>query len=482
MLIRGIVQETLSKVILAVTGFILNMILARELGPADYGVVGLILSIMFVLELFLTNGLRQAVSKILSSRPVNTRKLWWQSFIIQMVLSLLLVVLGLAVLGRVAVWLGIEEYRNLLYLILIIIPLKGLFFLNLGFLNGQFKYKQHALANSLYSIFRLIVALILLYITHNGVLAVLVGTLVAFILSLFFTGIEWTNKEVTEKIPTRYLLDLTWGALLFYLLVNIFFNIDVLLLRGLGSTEETIGFYKSSANIGSLLYFLFISVSQVSFPMIAKFFAQNLWVEMKKVVNTLFLSISYTTALAFEFTSFFADLLIKLFFGAEYLPAAGVTPWYALSIGGLSIIIMLGNMMITFEHKKTYLLYLLGSLLVYLGMFVLLFPRLGMYTPPVALITVATLSSILFVILINKEYQKVFDIRSLLFTNGWLILMSAAALILQKYLSTLINVYFSGGLLFTAFALISFFTIRQVREAVLNSLAILFRNKKDHTS
>jgi len=196
----------------------------------------------------------------------------------------------------------------------------------------------------------------------------------------------------------------------------------------------------------------------------------------------LFLSISYTTALAFVFTSFFADLLIKLFFGAEYLPAAGVTPWYALSIGGLSIIIMLGNMMITFEHKKTYLLYLLGSLLVYLGMFVLLFPRLGMYTPPVALITVATLSSILFVILINKEYQKVFDIRSLLFTNGWLILMSAAALILQKYLSTLINVYFSGGLLFTAFALISFFTIRQVREAVLNSLAILFRNKKDHTS
>ena len=434
MLTRGIVQETLSKVILAVTGFILNMILARELGPADYGVVGLILSIMFVLELFLTNGLRQAVSKILSSRPVNTRKLWWQSFIIQMVLSLLLVILGLAVLGRVAVWLGIEEYRNLLYLILIIIPLKGLFFLNLGFLNGQFKYKQHALANSLYSIFRLIVALILLYITHNGVLAVLVGTLVAFILSLFFTGIEWTNKEVTEKIPTRYLLDLTWGALLFYLLVNIFFNIDVLLLRGLGSTEETIGFYKSSANIGSLLYFLFISVSQVSFPMIAKFFAQNLWVEMKKVVNTLFLSISYTTALAFVFTSFFADLLIKLFFGAEYLPAAGVTPWYALSIGGLSIIIMLGNMMITFEHKKTYLLYLLGSLLVYLGMFVLLFPRLGMYTPPVALITVATLSSILFVILINKEYQKVFDIRSLLFTNGWLILMSAAALILQKYL------------------------------------------------
>ncbi len=247
MLTRGIVQETFSKVILAAAGFILNMLLARELGPADYGVVGIILSIMFVFELFLTNGLRQAVSKILSSQQVNTRKLWVKSFIIQMGLSLLLIALGLAVLGKVAEWLGIEEYKTLLYLILVIIPIKGLFFLNLGFLNGQFKYKQHALANSLYSIFRLVVALILLYTTHNGVLAVLVGTLVAFVLSLLFTGIEWTNPDSSEKISTRYLLDLTWGALLFYLLVNIFFNIDVLLLRGLGSTEATVGYYKASA-------------------------------------------------------------------------------------------------------------------------------------------------------------------------------------------------------------------------------------------
>jgi len=74
MLTKGIFQETMSKVVLAVTGFVLNLILARELGPAGYGVVGIILGIMFIFELFLTNGLRQAVSKILSSQRVNTRK------------------------------------------------------------------------------------------------------------------------------------------------------------------------------------------------------------------------------------------------------------------------------------------------------------------------------------------------------------------------------------------------------------------------
>jgi O-antigen/teichoic acid export membrane protein len=253
----------------------------------------------------------------------------------------------------------------------------------------------------------------------------------------------------------------------------------VLLLRGLGSTEATVGYYKASANIGSLLYFLFISVSQVSFPMIAKLFAQNLWQEMRKVVNTLFLSITYTTALAFLFTSFFADVIIRVFFGEKYLPAVGVTPWYALSIGVLSIIIMLGNMMITFEHKKTYLFYLVGSLALYLAMVVLFFDKLGIYTPPVALITVAALSSILFIYIINRNYHQVFDVRSLLVNNGLLILMSAAAILLQQYLSQWMNQYISGILIFSVFTLISFFTIRQVRYAVKNSISILMTKKKD---
>lgn len=478
MLTKGIVQETLSKVVLAVAGFILNMVLARKLGPADYGVVGIILSIMFVFELFLTNGLRQAVSKILSSGQINTRELWRQSLLIQMVLSLFLVVLGLALLEPVARWLNIEEHKNMLYLVLAIIPLKGLFFLRLGFLNGQFNYKKHALANSLYSIFRLFIALGLLYTTHDGILAVLGGTLIAFALALFFTGIEWTSPDSSASVSVRYLLGLTWGALVFYLLVNVFTNIDVLLLRGLGSAEATIGYYKANANIGSLLYFLFISVSQVSFPVLAKLFHQEQWGEMKKLVNTLILSIFYTTALAFVFTFFFSELLVKLLFGIKFLPAAGVTPWYSLSIGFLSIIIMLGNMMITFEHRKTYLLYLLGSLALYLLAFVLLFDRMGMYAPPIALIAVSAISSAIFISIINRNYHGVFDAGSLLKNFGWLIVMTVAAVLLQGALSTIMPPYLSAALIFIAYTLVSFFTIGRVREAVLHSAAILLGRKE----
>lgn len=478
MVTKGIIQETLSKVVLAVAGFILNIILARELGPADYGVVGVVLNIMFVIEPLLTNGLRQAVSMIVSSQEVNTRKLWRQSITLQLIFSVVLVAVGLLLLGRVAVWLNIEEHRNTLYLILAIIPIKGIFFLNLGFLNGQFNYKQHALANSLYSFFRLIISLVLLYITRNGVLAVLVGTLAAYLLAMFFTRFEWQYPDSTLTIPNRQLLGLTWGALLFYLLINIILYIDVLLLRGFGSTEATVGYYKASANIGSLLYFLFLSVTQVSYPVIAKLFSQQSWQELKKVANTLFLSVFYTSALAFAFTFFFAEIFIKLLFGAQYLPAAGVTPWYALSIGLLSIIIMLGNMMITFEHKKNYLFILLGSLVLYLLLFIALYKPLEIYAPPVTIIIISVITAVLFVAILNRHYHNVFDVKNLVKNIGVLLLMTAAAVALQLLASKVAPPALSGALIFSALALVSFFAVRNVREAVLHSVSILLAKKK----
>ncbi len=478
MVTRGIIQETISKVILVIAGFVLNIILARELGPSEYGIVGITLSIMFVIEPLLTNGLRQAVSKILSSEQVNTKRLWHQSFLLQMVFSFVLVAVGLLVLGLIAEWLNLTEYKNMLYLILAIIPVKGIFFLNLGFLNGQFKYKQHALANSLYSIFRLIISLAIFYATHNGVLAILGGTLGAYLLAMLFTKIEWTTPDSTKKITTGYLLNLTWGALLFYLLINVFLYIDVLLLRGMGSTEAVIGYYKACTNIGSLLYFLFLSVSQVSYPLIAKLFTQQIWSEIKKVVSTLILSISYTTFLAFVLTFFFSEIIVKIFFGTSYLPATGVIPWYILGIGALSIVILMGNMMITFEHRKTYLLYLLGSFLFYLITFYLLFGKLGIYTPPISLFSASILSIVVLINILNRKYPQLFDIKSLLVNIGWLVLMSAAAVLLNQYLALLINRYIAGILIFGTFTLVSFLTIRQVREAVMSSAIILLGKKK----
>ena len=114
MVTKGIFQETVAKVVLILSGFVLNIFLARKLGPAEYGIVGIVSSILFVFEIFLTNGIRQSVSKIISSQNVNLKALWKKSFAMQMILCLILIIIGLAALNWIVDWLKIESYKQYL--------------------------------------------------------------------------------------------------------------------------------------------------------------------------------------------------------------------------------------------------------------------------------------------------------------------------------------------------------------------------------
>jgi len=185
-MIRGILLESMAKGVLIFSGFLLNIFLARKLGPSEYGIVGIITSILFFFELFLTNGIRQAVSKILSSYNVDENNLWKKSLIFQMILSTILIIIGILLVNVITKFLNIEEYKNYLYLLYAIIHLKAIYFLNLGFLNGKLLFKQHSITNAIYSLSRMVFSITLLMLSGNGVLSILLGTMFAYLVSFFY--------------------------------------------------------------------------------------------------------------------------------------------------------------------------------------------------------------------------------------------------------------------------------------------------------
>jgi len=478
MVTKGIFQETVAKAVLILSGFVLNIFLARKLGPAEYGIVGIVSSILFVFEIFLTNGIRQSISKIISSRSVNLKAFWKKSFAIQMILCLILIVIGLLTLNWIVDWLKIEPYKQFLFLIFLIIPFEGAFYVNMGFLNGFQRYRQHAFANSAYSLTRVVFSLLFLYVLNNGVLAVLLGTLIGYAVSPFFTKIAWAKEKSDESVTSRTLLSITMGTLIFYLLVNIFMNLDVLLLRGFGMSEIQVGYYKANASIGIAVYFLFSSVYQVAYPLLSKLYAQKAIVDLRKVVNTLFLSILYATSLAFVFTTFFSRDVILLLFGSKYGSSTGILPWYVLGIGLLSLVIMLGNMMIAFEHNYVYLLFLFIALVFYVFLVYVLIPSITLLAAPVALTIVSLLIIGLLIYLINRKTAYLFEVKKIALNIGWLTLTIAVSISLYNYLGNYANHYVVGGLLFIVYSLVCFLTSNEVRSSVMNSVAILAGAKK----
>ena len=56
----------LSKVIFLISGYAVNILAARILGPSSYGIVGIIISIMTLMNIFFLTGFPRATSKYLS--------------------------------------------------------------------------------------------------------------------------------------------------------------------------------------------------------------------------------------------------------------------------------------------------------------------------------------------------------------------------------------------------------------------------------
>jgi len=94
------------------------------------------------------------------------------------------------------------------------------------------------------------------------------------------------------------------------------------------------------------------------------------------------------------------------------------------------------------------------------------------------LIAISLIISIVFIGKLNRAYSGVFDVKTLSRVTAWLISLSAVAVWMQHILANSIDAHLAGVIVFVVFTIVSFFTIRQVKEAVLNSLSILFgRNK-----
>lgn len=461
---RGINQELISKAILIISGFIINILLARMMKPEDYGYVGVITSILFFFEIFLKNGIMQSISKVTSSIKVDFNSLMKNALIIQLSICLLLMSAFLIGLKPITRLFEIEQYRSDLSLILLIIPMEGIYYINLGFLNGLMHFKQHAISNSIYSLTRLIIIILLLLMFQNGVFAVLAGTLIGYIVGYFYSSakINWRNSG--ELIPLGKLLSFTFSVSVLFLIISLFFNLDILILSILGASKTDIGFYKAGISIGITLFFILESVIQVIYPLLSKLHSEKKYYELNRLINSVLVTFFIIASLTFIFLIDFSDLLIKLFLGNNYLNAESILPVYSFGMGLLSIVILIGYIIISFKHNRTFIYMLLISLILYVVLIFVIFPVAQLLSPPISLIAVSTFIILASLFMANSNNEKLVDIKDILIKFVSIIFLMVTSIILKNYFQLYFNGFFWR---FTDLIIFSFLTLLLYKEARL---------------
>lgn len=372
--------QLISRGLSVITG----IILARLLGPEEFGRYGLIMSIVAMATVPSIAGMPQLIVREVANLQLEKRwkelngLLRWSSLY---VISLSLIVIFILSLAIYLEWIktSIGQY---LWLGLVIIPMRGLLAKQNAVLNGlRFPVLAQLPQGVIVSILVLTSLAFILLTSHTldaqVILMIQIGASFGAVLisgCVVFRKAPYTLRTASRKYKIKH-----WhSALLPFTLLTIISTLNSELasvMLGFLSSEEEVGYFKVALQGVVLLTLSLASINTIIGPNIARLYKQG---NLKEVQNLLTKSVRLSAIIAIPFALFlllFSDWIITLLFGKEYLPAANLV--IILCIGQVVNVLMgsVGLVLQMTGYERRALRALIISLIITIILLLILIPN-----------------------------------------------------------------------------------------------------------
>jgi O-antigen/teichoic acid export membrane protein len=245
-----------------------------------------------------------------------------------------------------------------------------------GLLQGLRRFKLLALTTVAYPVVRLIVG-VLLVAFGFGLVSGLVGTISGIAIALgigmvpFFVFRSHFSSSVDENQPSSAALVSIDSHLVFSVLTALCLAVptamDVILVKHFFSAYQA-GLYSTAATLGKILIFIPTIISLIMVPIIANRYARG-WPIKRFLVACALGSAAVATAFA-VFFFIFAQSLLMLLYGQDFLRALELVQWYNLAIIPFCFIFVVAQYSLAVD-KIRYTFVLLGYVIVVFGAIVL---------------------------------------------------------------------------------------------------------------
>jgi O-antigen/teichoic acid export membrane protein len=249
---RGTVQLLIGRACAIACGYAITVILARGLGPADYGLYGVILSVLLVTEMAAGLGIPGATIKLIPEHPGDAVPR--TATFLLLVVSLVLFALLWGAAPLLARLFAIPDGAWLFRLSLVDLPLSGLLLAYQAALYGHRRFGAISMALVVYGLVKLggIAVLLGLGLTLVGALLVnALATLGAVVYLAWRTPVSGLRPSYPVA---RTLLSLALPIGLYIVLVHSLLNVDLWVLKGVGEAPPAVvGRYVAALSIARVL-------------------------------------------------------------------------------------------------------------------------------------------------------------------------------------------------------------------------------------
>ncbi|MCF8082927.1 MAG: oligosaccharide flippase family protein [Deltaproteobacteria bacterium] len=268
-LARGTLFSIAARVGYLGCGYAIYVLIGRVLGPKEYGIIGVVFSLLNFFYIFLKNGLPQATSKYIGGEALSAYPVLRTAMKIQLGWGLLLflIAFGGGKIMSVAVLNDIELSPYLRLASITLIPL-AVYAIYEAALVGVRDFFKSALGMALTSIVRLVLVCAALALGF-GIDGVLGGYVLAAIVGTFvvksFCHFPQSERAFDGKKILSFALPLaiTGGVM------AILMNIDSILVKRIMGSNVQVGFYFSAATLAHALFQVFGTFGITLLPSIA---------------------------------------------------------------------------------------------------------------------------------------------------------------------------------------------------------------------
>jgi O-antigen/teichoic acid export membrane protein len=374
-LLDGTIRVFLAEGLLFPTGLLTATFLSRSLGPANYGLFTLSITLVGGMEWIITSIFARSAIKFVGEaedwRPVGAAVVR-----LHLLVSVGAMLLFYLLAEPLAALLQEPTLAVYLRLCALDIPLFSLAQGHRVILIGLGGFGQRALASAGRWIFRLLFIILLVGLglsVPGAILGHIGASLVELVISRYYIRPSMFRRS---DFPLWQMWGYTLPIFLFTLSQRLFDKLDLWMLKGMGGTAEQAGIYSAAQNLAMVFSMLALSFSPLLLSTLSRTLRAGEFGAAKQVSRQALRATFLTLPIAGLIAGAAAEI-IGLIFTPTFSPAAALLAW--LSFGALAVMVLSVSSSILIAAGKPGWTFALGGpllLLAGLGHY-LLIPRLG---------------------------------------------------------------------------------------------------------
>lgn len=415
--VKNVAWAVLGKIVNMLGVLLVGILVARYLGPEQYGLMNYVISYVTLFTIIATFGLSNIEIRELSKHPEEKEKILGTCFIIRLffaTISYLLIVLVLFLTK-------VESFTAVLILLYAIVLFTSCFEVIRNYFSSIIKNEYVVKSEMARTVIGAIIKILLLWFRaplEYFVVATAFDTILVasgYCLS-YKSQVGSIFKWSFEKSYVRFYIMQAFPLVLSGAAVVVYQRIDQVMIGDMLNKTE-VGYFATAGKFLDLVLFLPTVISQTVVPILVKCRERNLdeyEVKAKQYVSVI-VWISIFLSLAVSLTSYW---LIYFTFGMKYISAVPVLQILAWKTVGMGLSSSGGQLIIIEKMQKWAVIRNLAGCVTCVVLNYLLIPRMGIVGSAwVTIITV--LVSGCFANVLIPPYRHIFRIEMYAIFKGW---------------------------------------------------------------